>query len=45
MVPWLYLLVQIFGENALVYIVPTAAYALIMMATSLIFVFIVKKNT
>ena len=36
---------QIFGENALVYIVPTAAYALIMMATSLIFVFIVKKNT
>jgi hypothetical protein len=25
--------------------VPTAAYALIMMATSIIFVFILRKNT
>jgi len=34
---------QIFEE--MVYIVPTAAYALSMMATSIIFVWIVKKNT
>jgi len=33
---------QLFDE--MVYIVPTAAYALIMMITSLIFVFIIKKN-
>ncbi len=33
---------QIFDD--IVYIVPTAAYALIMMATSIIFVFLVKKN-
>jgi len=34
---------QLFDE--MVYIVPTAAYALIMMVTSLIFLFIIKKNT
>ena len=34
---------QLFDE--MVYIVPTAAYALVMMATSIIFVFIVKKST
>jgi BASS family bile acid:Na+ symporter len=34
---------QLFDE--MVYIVPTAAYALIMMITSIIFLFIVKKNT
>ena len=36
---------QMFGENISTFIVPTAAYALIMMITSIIFVFIVKKNT
>ena len=36
---------QIFGENITVYIVPTAAYALIMMLTSIIFVFILRKKT
>ena len=35
---------QMFGENISTFIVPTAAYALIMMITSIIFVFIVKKN-
>jgi len=34
---------QIFDD--IVYLVPTAAYALIMMATSIIFVFIVRKNS
>ena len=34
---------QIFSEK--VYMVPAAAYALSMMATSIIFVLIVKKNT
>ena len=34
---------QLFDE--MVYIVPTAAYALIMMVTSLIFLFILKRNT
>ena len=34
---------QIFGEDISIYIVPTAAYALIMMATSIIFIFILKK--
>jgi len=34
---------QIFDE--MVYMVPTAAYALCMMMTSIIFVFIVRKNT
>ena len=34
---------QLFDE--MVYIVPTAAYSLIMMLTSIIFLFIVKKNS
>ena len=34
---------QIFDE--MVYLVPTAAYALIMFITSIIFVLILKKNT
>ena len=34
---------QLFDE--MVYIVPTAAYALVMMVTSLIFLYLVKKNT
>ena len=34
---------QLFDE--IIYIMPTAAYALVMMATSVFFVFIVKKNT
>ena len=33
---------QLFDE--MVYIVPTAAYALIMMLTSIIFVFIIRKS-
>ena len=37
--------IQVFGENINTYIVPTAAYALIMMLTSIIFIFILKKNT
>jgi BASS family bile acid:Na+ symporter len=36
---------QIFGENIVTYIVPGAAYALTMMGTSIIFLFILKKNT
>ena len=36
---------QIFGENITTFIVPTAAYALVMMITSIVFVFMVKKNT
>ena len=37
---------QIFGENALLtYMVPTAAYALIMMITSIIFVYILRKSS
>ena len=34
---------QLFDK--MVYIVPTAAYALVMMLTSLIFLFIIKRNT
>ena len=34
---------QMFGENISIYIVPTAAYALIMMVTSIFFIFILKK--
>ena len=37
--------IQIFGENITTYIVPTAAYALIMMITSIIFIFVLRKNT
>ena len=36
---------QIFDGNSMVFIVPAAAYALIMMVTSIIFIFILKKNT
>ncbi len=36
---------QMFGESIAVFIVPAAAYALIMMTTSIIFIFILKKNT
>ena len=36
---------QIFGENVTTFIVPTAAYALIMMMTSIIFIFILRRNT
>ena len=36
---------QIFGENISTYIMPTAAYALIMMTTSIFFIFFIKKNT
>jgi len=36
--------VQLFGDN-MTYMVPTAAYALIMMITSVIFVFIIRKRT
>ena len=37
---------QIFGDTALLtYMVPTAAYVLIMMLTSIIFIFILRKNT
>ena len=35
---------QIFDESSMVFIVPAAAYALIMMITSIIFIYIVKKN-
>ena len=36
---------QIFDGSSMVFIVPAAAYALIMMMTSIIFIFILKKNT
>ena len=36
---------QIFNENISAYIAPTAAYALIMMITSIFFIFIIKKTT
>ena len=36
---------QIFNENLSAYIAPTAAYALIMMITSIFFVYVIKKNT
>ena len=36
--------IQLFG-NDMIYMVPTAAYALIMMITSIIFVFILRKQT
>ena len=34
---------QLFGTN-MIYMIPTAAYALIMMITSVIFVFILRKD-
>ena len=36
--------IQLFGDN-MIYMVPTAAYALIMMTTSVIFVLILRKKT
>ena len=36
---------QIFDGSSMVFIVPAAAYALIMMVTSIIFIFILKKTT
>ena len=36
---------QIFDGSSMVYIVPAAAYALIMMITSIIFIYILRKNT
>jgi len=36
---------QIFDGSSMIFIVPAAAYALIMMVTSIIFIFIVRKNT
>ena len=36
---------QIFDGSSIVFIVPAAAYALIMMVTSIIFIFVLKKNT
>jgi BASS family bile acid:Na+ symporter len=36
---------QIFNENIIIYIVPAAAYALIMMITSIFFIFFIKRNT
>ena len=35
---------QIFSGDSMVYLVPSAAYALVMMLTSIIFVFIIKRN-
>ena len=35
---------QLFGEN-MTYMVPTAAYALVMMLTSVIFVIFLKRKT
>ena len=36
---------QIFGESITAFIVPTATYALLMMMTSIVFVFILRKST
>ena len=36
---------QIFDGSSMIFIVPAAAYALIMMITSIIFILIIKKNT
>jgi len=35
---------QIFDGSSMVFIVPAAAYALIMMVTSLVFIFLIKKS-
>ena len=35
---------QIFGGSSMVFVVPAAAYALIMMITSIIFIFIINKK-
>jgi BASS family bile acid:Na+ symporter len=36
---------QIFDGSSMVFIVPAAAYSLIMMITSIIFIYIIRKNT
>ena len=36
---------QIFDGSAMIFMVPAAAYALIMMVTSIFFILIIKKNT
>jgi BASS family bile acid:Na+ symporter len=36
---------QIFDGSSMIFLVPAAAYALIMMTTSIFFIFIIKKNT
>jgi len=36
---------QIFDGSSMVFVVPAAAYALIMMITSIIFIYILRKNT
>jgi BASS family bile acid:Na+ symporter len=36
---------QIFGGSSMIFVVPAAAYALIMMITSIIFIYILRKNT
>jgi len=36
---------QIFDGSSMIFIVPAAAYALVMMITSIIFIFIIKNNT
>jgi BASS family bile acid:Na+ symporter len=36
---------QIFDGSSMVFFVPAAAYVLVMMLTSIIFIFIIKKNT
>ena len=35
--------IQLFGQN-MTYMVPTAAYALIMMTTSLVFVYFIRRK-
>jgi len=36
---------QIFNESISIYIVPAATYSLVMMITSIFFIFVIKKNT
>ena len=36
---------QIFDGSSMIFVVPAAAYALIMMLTSIFFIFVIKKNT
>ena len=36
---------QMFGKNITIFIMPTTAFVLIMMMTSIIFIFILRKNT
>jgi bile acid:Na+ symporter, BASS family len=37
--------IQFFGESIQAFIIPTAAYVLVMTLTSLIFIFIIKRNS